>query len=456
MLTAPDAMGFVNARARLVVTLLRNHAREIVNIAWLVGDRAFRVLGTFLIGLVIARIMGPEDFGGFSYAYTLITLLMLAVSLGLNGVVVKQVVDRPHDAGEILGTACLLQAAAAAAVVAVLALMPALTGWTGDHYARLALIMALGLLFRPSEPVRYWFESQVSAKYAVMADNAAFVVGAAMKLGSLWMWRSLTALAWATAAEMALSGIFLVLIYRRHAGHGVQWRLTGRTARTLLGAGWPLLLAGLSIALYTRIDQVILMALRGPVETGIFSAAARIGEMLYVLPTVVATTFFPRWQRLLQQSKRAHACAIATTMTWMVGSCALLSLAMLPLAPLVTHLLYGDGYATAAPALAIHIWTCVFVGMGVLGNQWYLSHGLQSRTLFCTVLGAATNIGLNFILVPAMGATGAAIASVAAQAVSAFLADAASPASRPLFRLKARVLLFPVFWIADIRKYRRR
>ncbi len=448
-------MAFANARVGSVMALLRDHAREIVNIAWLVGDRAFRVLGTFVIGLVIARIMGPADFGGYSYAYTLIALLMLTVSLGLNGVVVKQVVDRPHDAGEILGTACVLQAAAAAAVVAVLALVPMVIGWTGDHYARLALIMALGLLFRPSEPVRYWFESQVSAKYAVMADNAAFVIGATMKLGSLWLWRSLTALAWATAAEMALSGIFLVLIYRQRGRHDARWRLSGRTARALLGAGWPLLLAGLSIALYTRIDQVILMALRGPTETGIFSAAARIGEMLYVVPTVIATTFFPRWQRLLQQSEQAHARAITTTMAWMVGGCALLSVAMLLPAPLVTRLLYGNGYAAAAPVLAIHIWTCVFVSMGVLGNQWYLSHGLQGRTLFCTVLGAATNIGLNLALVPSMGAKGAAIASVAAQAVSAFLADAASAASRPLFMLKLRVLLFPVFRIVDNLRHRR-
>lgn len=443
------------ARASLVMILLRDNMREIVNIAWLVGDRAFRVLGTFLIGLIIARIMGPADFGGYSYAYTLITLLMLAVSLGLNGVVVKQVVDRPYEVAEILGTACLLQAIAAAAVVAMLALISALAGWPGDHYARLALIMALGLLFRPSEPVRYWFESQVSAKYAVVADNAAFVIGAAMKLSSLWIWRSLTALAWATAAEMALSGIFLVLIYRYRVRHDIRWRFSRRTAHALLRAGWPLLLAGLSIALYTRIDQVILMALRGPAETGIFSAAARIGEMLYVLPTVVATTFFPRWQRLLQQSERAHARAITMTMGWMVGSCALLSLAMLPFAPLITHLLYGDSYAAAAPALAIHIWTCVFVGMGVLGNQWYLSHGLQSRTLFCTVLGAVTNIGLNLALVPSLGAMGAAIASVAAQAVSAFLADAVSPASRPLFLLKLRVLLFPVFWIGKSFRYQR-
>lgn len=445
----------MNTRAISIITLLRDHVGEIVNIAWLIADRAFRVLGTFIIGLVIARIMGPADFGGYSYAYTLITLLMLAVSLGLNGVVVKHVVDFPHNAGEILGTACLLQAIAAVVVVAVLALSPIVVEWTSDHYARLALIMALGLLFRPSESVRYWFESQVRAKYAVMADNAAFVIGAALKLGSLWMWQSLTALAWATAAEMALSGIFLVLIYRRQVRHSSGWRLSRKTARTLLTAGWPLLLSGLSIALYTRIDQVILMALRGPAETGIFSAAARVGEMLYALPTVVATTFFPRWQRLLQQSELAHARAIKITMAWMVGSCSLLSLSMIVLAPLISRLLYGEGYSAAAPALAIHIWTCVFVSMGVLGNQWYLSHGLQSRTLFCTVLGAVTNVVLNLALVPSMGATGAAIASVAAQAVSAFLADAANAASRPLFMLKLRVLLFPVFRIGDSLRYRR-
>ena len=435
------------SKLRAVLTSAGAYRRETANISWLVGDRVVRVFGTFLIGLCIARLLGPVDFGGYSYALTLIALLTLIVSLGLNGTVVKYVLEQPDDSHHILGTAFLLQATAAAVVVSGLAICAFWPGARGDDYAHLALIMALGLLFKPSEPIRYWFESQVSAKYAVLADNIAFAVGATLKISCLLFWRSLEALAWATAAEIALGGLFLVVIYRWRLPTQRRWAASRSVAGMLVKATWPLLLAGLSIALYTRIDQVILMRLSGPAETGVFSAAARISEMAYVLPTVIASSFFPRWQLLLRESGERHAAAVQAMMAALVAVCVVASLAMLWAAPAVVRLLYGEAYAAAAPVLAIHIWTCAFVCLGVLGNQWYLSHDLQDRTLICTVLGASAAVGLNFVLVPRFGAQGAAAASVAAQAISAFLADAISTRSRPLFWIKARAIISPLIWV---------
>lgn len=140
-------------------------------------------------------------------------------------------------------------------------------------------------------------------------------------------------------------------------------------------------------------------------------------------------------------------------MRWMVWISAAIALALSLFAGAVIQLLYGDLYVRAGPVLAVHAWTCVFVSIGILGNQWYLSHGLQNWTLLFTLVGAATNFGVNLLLVPGLGAVGAAIASLAAQIVSTFLADGLSAKTRPLLYLKLQAFGWPLMSLQ--RKLRR-
>lgn len=424
---------------RLNREFAETYRREWANIGWLLADRAVRVLGTFLIGVAAARLLGPAAYGEISYAQTIFAFLLLGAALGLNAVVVKRLVDLPDEAFVTLGTAFALQSA-----VMVTALVATCLLTAQGSTSALIMILATGLVLRPTEVFRYWFEANVNARRAVIADNIGFIVSGAVKIAVLVEFRTVEALAWALAFEQILGGLCLIVAYGTDRSRPRGWRVDRDVLWQLSAQSWPLLLAGLSVALYMRIDQFVIMSIRGPAETGLYVAAVRLSEIIYVLPAVVATSFFPRWQALMGQSEAAHARGLGSAMTAMVAVCLVIALCFsLAAVPLIRSL-YGDGYAAAAPVLAIHAWTCVFVAMGVLGNQWYLSHGLQSRTLLCTLLGVAFSFALNVLLVPGMGAVGSAIASLVAQIVSAFLADALSGKTRPLFALKVWALFWPV------------
>lgn len=426
-----------------VRTLMGDYRREFANMSWLFFDRFARVLANFMIGVLAARLLGPADFGGISYAQTVIAFLTLVAALGLNGVIVKRLVDHPGAAGRTLLTGFTLQALTMA-VVTTATIGIALFVEGDDPYARIVAIVACGLVLRPTEIFRYWFEANLNARRAVIADNAAFLISGVTKIAVLYTFRSVEALAWTLVLEQVLGGIALAIAYRtdrtRPKGGQIDWRV----AKELIVGAWPLLLSGLAIAIYMRIDQFVIMAVRGPTEMGMYAAAVRLSEMFYVLPMILATSFFPRWQGLMGKSGGEHADAVRAAMRWMVMITAAIALALTLASGLLIELLYGPAYARAAPVLAVHAWTCVFVSIGIIGNQWYLSHGLQSRTLLCTLLGAATNFGVNLLLVPALGAVGAAIASLCAQIVSTFLADSLSAKTRPLLTLKLQALLWPL------------
>lgn len=438
---SPRMTWSVHPTLRLMQSGVSGYRRELVNMSWLVIDRLLRILGNFAIGIAAARLLGPADFGAFSYTQTVAAFLALFVTLGFNGVVVKRLVDRPEEAATTLGSAVVGQAAAT--IVVIVATLAVALGIVADRNAVLVAIVACGLALRPTEIVRYWFEANVNARRAVIADNSAFVASGAIKVGVLVYFRTVEALAWTLVVEQVLSGICLIIAYRTDRLRPLQWHVDLRVLRQLVSDAWPLLLSGLAVALYMRIDQVIIMAARGSAETGLYSAAVRVSEIAYVLPAVVATSFFPRWQALMGEPER-HRLAVQSTMTVLVMASAAIALALsLGAGPLVRQI-YGESYVQAAPVLAVHAWTCVFVSMGILGNQWYLSHGLQRRTLLCTVLGASSNLAINLLLVPRMGAVGAAVANLSAQVISTFAADAFSAKTRPLFLLKAQALLWPL------------
>ncbi|TCP29370.1 PST family polysaccharide transporter [Sphingomonas sp. BK235] len=421
--------------------LRATYGREITNMVWLFADRFLRVLANFAIGIAAARLLGPVDYGDISYTQTILTFLTLLAAAGLNGVVVKRLIDQPSDAEATLGTAFALQALAGTAAGVITAAL-ALTGGNATRHALLIAIVACGVALRPSEVYRYWFEANVNARRAVIADNIGFLVSGSIKIVILYRYRSVEAFVWTMVIEQLLGAVCLYVAYRTDPSRPHRWRVDGKLGLQLLRQAWPLLLSGIAVALYMRIDQFVIMKLRGPGETGIYAAAVRLSEMFYVLPTIVATSFFPRWQSLIGDPVR-HRAMVQSTMAGMIGGCVIICLVVTLLAGFIVPALYGARFAAAVPVLIVHVWTSVFVSMGVLGNQWYLSHGLQGRTLAFTLIGAGCNLLTNCLLVPYWGALGAAIASVVAQIVSTFAADALSARTRPLFLIKVDAIFWP-------------
>jgi O-antigen/teichoic acid export membrane protein len=121
-------------------------------------------------------------------------------------------------------------------------------------------------------------------------------------------------------------------------------------------------------------------------------------------------------------------------------------------APWLIRLAYGPAFAGAAPVLALHIWSSVFVFLGVARSQFLINESFTRFYLAATVAGAALNIGLNCWLIPRHGPWGAALATVAAQAVAAWLSSFCFAPVRQTAWMQTRALLIPVRWFRYVRR----
>lgn len=247
--------------------------------------------------------------------------------------------------------------------------------------------------------------------------------------------------AWVAFLEIIIASVMLVFVFIKVNTGRASWVVLQSKACHLLKKSWPLILSSLAITLYMKIDQIMLGQLASESEIGIFSAALRISEVWYFLPMMIVPTFYPA---LLRSERLADGLFDRDMLRLLRGLVTLALVITLPIwifSDKIIYLLYGNAFKGAAPVLAIHVWTSVFVFLEVAGGRWYIIKGLERLTFVRTLTAACANVLLNLKLIPYWGAVGAAMASLAAQMLSGFLFNAATRHTRPLFYLQCRSII---------------
>ena len=393
------------------------------------------------VGVWLARYLGPDQFGQLSYAIAFVGLFGIFAGLGLNGVVVRDIVQDPDTANTALGTAFFLQFLAG--VVAVPLIIGAIEWLRPDDTLTKAMVSVLGLslILKSAEVVKYWFESRIQVRYAVWIENATFLVMTGVRFVMILQQASLMAFVWLALVEAVTVSIGLLAIYAKVGGQMSNWRLRLERAWSLLADSWPLLLSGLAIFLFMRIDQLMIGLLAGDREVGIYTAALRLSEPWYFLPSVIASSVFPLIARNAPKSSDNYDVELGRMLRTVIGLHVAISLIIMFGANYIVENLFSAQYRESAPILALHIWTGVFQAMGIISGQWMVYEGLVILALIRNVCGAFVSLAMNVILIPKYGGIGAAVSAVASVVFAYYLFDLFSPRTRPMFWLKTRAML---------------
>lgn len=391
------------------------------NTGWLMADKVVRLGVGLFVGVWVARYLGPEQFGLMNYAMAIVALFGTVAGLGLNGIVVRDLVRKPGEASGTLGTAFLLQliagfAAFVLAVGAVSILRPA------DEVARaITAVLGFTLVFKAAEVAKYWFESQVSSRYTVLAENTVFLVMSATRFALIMAKAPLMAFVFAALAEAALIGAALLLVHARKAGGLLTWRASMPRARSLLAESWPLILGAMASMINMRMDQVILGAMVDDAAVGNYSAAVRLAEVWLIVPGIIGSSIYPAIISAKEKNEEVYRARILRIVKLMAAAVLPVAFIISVLSGRIIHLVYGQEYALAGDYLAIYIWTGVPYLIFFVLNQMFYIEGLLKIGFVVSVFSVASNLSLNFLLIPVFGGIGAAIATLITAVASTLL-----------------------------------
>lgn len=408
------------------------------NMSWLFIDKMIRMGAGLVITLWIARYLGPEQFGVLNFAIAFVALFGVIAGLGLQAIVIRDVLLDPSGQYEIIGTALVLQFIGG--LIAYGLLIAGIFWLRPEDPLIFSTVAILGsiFLFKSSEVVMYWFESQLLSRYIVFIQIACFVFFAAVKVILILRNMEFVYLIWAIVAEAQIAALLILFLFGKIGLHLNKLKASYFYAKKMLSDSWPQLLSGIAVLIYMRIDQIMLGEIDGDKSVGIYSAALRISEIWYFLPVAIASSVFPAIIRAKEHGEHLYLKRMQQLFDLMVLLSLCLALPITFFASEIVNIAFGREYEAAGEVLVIHIWSSIFAFLGVASGKWLLAENHQILALQRTALGVLMNVTLNIFLIPSYGAVGAAWATLISFALAGMFADALQAETREIFFMKLR------------------
>lgn len=416
--------------------------RYFANTSWLMAERFFSMGVSMVVGIYVARYLGPKRFGSLNFAASFVALFAPLAQLGLDGIVVRELVNRPKEHDLVLGTALWLRAAGAFFVVTVVGLV----AWLivpGNYGYEFALVcwVSLGVFFDALGVFDLYNQAAVKMKYSSVSSVIACVVSSCLKIYLIFVSAGVVWFAIADAIYRFIRLLSLGLIYRLFRGLLSRLTFSATLALDMLSDSWPLVLSSVAVVIYMKIDQVMLRYMLGPAEVGIYAAAVKISEVWYFIPVLLSQSLFPAIVSAKKIGEHECRSRINRLLVSVVVFSYMVFVIVFLFGDEIMFFAFGGEYLGAVAILRIHIIALIFVGFGVVSGKWLLVENYTRLAFWRTFTGGVLNVVANLFLIPLYGGVGAAWATVVSYAVAAYLFDAMVSSMRWMFVSKTRSLL---------------
>lgn len=423
----------------------KGFSRYFFNTGWLMAEKVLRLVVGLFVGVYVARYLGPAKFGILNFAMSFVALFGAFAKLGLDGIVVRNALQSPERRDDLLGTSFGLRIIGGLLLLGLVFF--AIRATESDPITRLiVMIITAGHVLQAFEVIEFYFHSQVMGRAVAISGIVSLIISSVVKLSLIWSEASLIWFAWVFVIEIGIKGIALSILYLQQRIPLWRWRFHIKYARLLMRDSWPLMLSGLVIMVYMRIDQVMIKLMLNNEAVGNYAAAVRLSEAWYFVPMIITQSLFPAIISAKNQGEKVYYARLQRLYDFGVWLGIGVALPITFLSDSIVTVLYGQEYGQAADVLSIHVWAGVFVFLGLASGKWLLAENYMKQNFYRTAFGMLVNVSFNFILIPKYGIFGAAIATLLGQMSANLLYDLLDKRAYPSLRLKMNSLI-PVSYL---------
>jgi O-antigen/teichoic acid export membrane protein len=413
------------------------------NTGMLFIGRVGSLLIKMIVGIQVANYLGRGNNGIITGGTVYIYFFSSIATLGLDQFIVKELHQYPENRDAILGTSFWLK------VVSGFLCIPLIYGAyliypaKATPYSFVFILSFIGIV-QALNVIDSYFQSQVQSKYIMQVQVAGNIVSAAIKIALIYQQMPLVYFVFAYLFDVILLSVGYFFTYQRKQRNIFNWTFSRTLARKLITYSWPLIISGIMVALYMKIDQLMLQNMVGVKEAGAYATVAQLSEAWNFVPAIIVSSLFPAILNARRDDKERYKKRIQHLYDLMVYLSVPAAVIITFASPLI-YKLYKPEYAYAAPVLSVHIWSGVFVFLGAASGQYLIAENLNKLTFIRTGFGAIVNIVLNLLLIPKMGMMGAAIATLTAYACAAFFILAIPKVNKQGIMMLKSLFLFSLF-----------
>ena len=389
------------------------------NAKWIIICRIVQSVMQLIIGMVSARYLGPSNYGLINYAASIVAFALPLMKLGLDAILVYELVESPEKEGEIIGSSLFLNVSSGLLCIVGVSVFAVTVNYGEKDTILICMLYSISILFAAFEMLQYWYQYRLLSKYASVIMLAAYLFVSAYKIFLLASAKSVYWFAASHSVEYGFISVLLFIFYYKNGGAKLSVSI-GRMKKMLMRSKYYIL-AALMIVVIQNTDHIMLRFISGDAANGYYTAAVTSASALQFVFTAIRDSFRP----LILSAKKNNAAEYEKNISRLYGIIIYLSiaqsLAFTIFAPWIIRILYGAVYISAVPVLRILIWYFAFSFMGTIRNIWLLAEGKQKYLPGINMAGCVLNILLNAFMIPLYGACGAAFSSFLTQVFMNFV-----------------------------------
>jgi O-antigen/teichoic acid export membrane protein len=393
--------------------------RYFFNTSWLLSEKIIRLILNLFVLIAVIRYLGPDEFGLYSYAISFYGLFVAFVSLGMESISIRELVKHPEKRDEILGSVFYSQLVGALVSISLIVLILIVT--SAELYTSiLILIISISSFFQTFNVIDYYYRSKVKAKYSVYVLFLSVLLVSIIKFVFIIIGAPLIYFIFAYVLEFVFNSIGYIIIYHLQKLKIINWKFDKKLALSLLKDSYPLILSGVVVSIYMKVDQVIIKNMLDAKQVGYYAAAVKLSESWYFIPVAISNALFPAIVNAKNISKELYLTRLQKLYDVLAWIAIGISIPVSFFSAEIINLLYGAKFLSSAPILTIYIWAGTAVFLGVASSQYLVTENLTKISLMRTSIGMIANVILNIILIPLYGIIGSAVATLISYTLSTF------------------------------------
>lgn len=392
---------------------MRIKNKIIANASWIIVCKVIQSLLSLIVSMLTARYLGPSNFGLISYAASITSFVAPIMYLGLNSVLVQEIINTPEEEGKILGTSMFMSfIMAVLCIIGITSFVAVVNAGEKETLVVCALYSCM-LVFQAIDLLQYWFQAKLKSKYTSIVMLIAYVAVSAYKIFLLATGKNIFWFALSNALDYCIIAILLLMIYKKIGNHKLQISLG--LVRRLLSKSKYYIVSNLMVMVFAQTDKVMLKIMMDDSATGFYSVAVACATLSSFVFSAVVDSVRPSIFQSVKYSKELFEKNVIQLYGIVIYLSLLQSIFMTLLAKPLILVLYGNQYLLAAEILRVVVWYTTFSYLGTVRGVWMLATNNQKYLLTINISGAILNVVLNYFLIPLKGVMGAAIASVLTQ-----------------------------------------
>lgn len=391
------------------------------NAFWLIAARIYQMAVNLLVSMLTARWLGPSNYGLINYAASMTAMFTSLCTLGINSILVNELLKDETKQGEILGSAIGLRLLSSLlSVITIVALTAALNP-REQTTILVVLVYSLSLTFQTVDSLNYWYQAKLRSKTTAIISAVGYTVTSVYRILLLVSRRSVIWFAASHLVEYGLVAVLLLSAYRADSEKTQKLRFSLRTGSSLLRKSYHFILSGVMVAVYGQMDRIMLKSMLDEAAVGYYSAALSVTNMWPFVLAAIIDSVKPSVLKQYHVNTEAFERQLAQLYGIILYISFAAGAAITLLSKPIILILFGKSYLPARSVLCILCWDTAFAYLGVARSIWLVPQGKQKYEKYIAASGAVCNLALNGILIPVWGIGGAALATLLTQIITNFV-----------------------------------